>query len=183
MEVVGLDWLDGMEYWGRGGSLFLGWPWRRKVWFAWLVRAMRDHTEVDWMLCSRRPALWIEAVRCAFGVEQGLGEERRAKLARWWCQGNKPKNVWLGLAASRQADLDELLDGLLLSGAGHHWLRLEEVRGEINLTMVGSTEGLEVNALAPGGISLVVVAGRCEAASERSIREQCEANGVEFQRW
>ena len=79
--------------------------------------------------------------------------------------------------------MDLRLDDLLRSGAGHHWLRLEDVREEINLTMVGATEGLEVNALAPGRISLVVLAGDCSKAIEQSIRAQCEGNGVEFERW
>jgi hypothetical protein len=127
--------------------------------------------------------LWLDAVRFAFAVELGLGDERRAKLARWWFQGGKPMNVWLGLSASWQIELDLRLEMLLKSPAGHHWLRLEDVQEEINLTMVGMAEGMEVNALAPGRISLVVLAGSCEAAIERSIREQCEANGVAFERW
>jgi hypothetical protein len=165
----------------------------RRAWLGALVLVMRERRDVRWLLASRKPGRFMDVLGCV--ADTLCKREAGVLLHRgliWWMsqcrsrgsahgKGNaKPENVMLGLIASTQDELDYGLHHLLQCGAGGYWLHLPDLKEPLNLRLVGEVEGLEIDALAEGRISMVLFSGSLGNSHCRSVMDQCNSAGIAY---
>jgi protein gp37 len=155
-----------------------------------LLRLIVDTPNLDWLLLTKRPENYCEAMR--LGYQDGL-----------------PPNLWLGVSVENQAAADVRIPLLLQCPAAIRFLSCEPLLGPVDLTNVVVPEdcdrlnrsGLDpskFNALSveyddvhyhqpPASIGWVIAGGESGPNARpshpdwfRSLRDQCAAAGVPF---
>lgn len=161
------------------------------AWLADFIETIADCKELDFLLLTKRPALFKTRLEAAWrATEDGA---LRRKIA-WWIAGGQPMNVWAGATVENQEMADSRIARLLQIGAKVHWLSMEPLLSEVNLLLVGKEEGMQFNALGKGAIGWVVMGGESGSRANarpsdpewfRSIDEQCRVSGVPvwFKQW
>lgn len=98
-------------------------------WLAEFLTIVRDTGDLDWLLLTKRPALWGERLAAvAAAVEPGL-----ATWVTSWLEGDAPPNVWLGTTVEDQARADERVPILLKIPARVRFLSCEPLLGPVTL--------------------------------------------------
>lgn len=119
---------------------------------------------LDWLLLTKRPENVLDMVP-----------------ANWhaWL----PANVWIGTSIENQAAADERIPHLLRIPASVRFLSMEPLLGPVDLDHVVSPGSLETLR----GVQWVIVGGESGTKARpmhpdwvRSIRDQCQADGVPF---
>lgn len=113
-------------------------------WLARFLQLIHDTPNLDWLLLTKRPELWlgrVEAVirRCEANdcKDPDTGYSNlplRNSLADWAALRQPPRNVWIGTSVEDQQRADERVPALLKIPARVRFLSVEPLLGEIDLT-------------------------------------------------
>jgi protein gp37 len=151
---------------------------------------------LDWLLLTKRPENWREAMLAAARLANGSA----SALARDWLDGKPPANVWLGVSVEDQQRANERVPKLLETPAALRFLSVEPLLGPIDLAdLTCRYGGPYLDALRgivekPGQylssdryppLDWVIAGGesgpkarRCEAAWVNDVAVQCRAAKV-----
>lgn len=139
-----------------------------------LFRAIYDTPHLDWLLLTKRPEKIAELVGRAFNID------KRMEWLLAWLAGNPLPNIWLGTTAEDQAHLDIRAKHLLSVPARVHFLSMEPLLSAVDVSAL-------TNPIDKPRIDWVIVGGESGPKSRpmhpdwaRSVRAQCEADGVPF---
>lgn len=157
-------------------------------WLADLLGLVRETSNLDWLLLTKRPYLWaarLEAV--ALSAFPDRLARIGAGMAQDWFGGDKvPPNVWVGTTAEDQQRADERIPELLNIPARVRFLSCEPLLSELSLARyIGEPSGLAgdwtrlVDWVIVGGES-GPGARRMHEEWVRSLRDQCTTDGVAF---
>jgi protein gp37 len=171
------------------------------AWLADLLELIRSTPNLDWLLLTKRPELWMRrlgAARPAFCDDAPLHD-----FISSWVSGRAPDNVWIGTTVEDQARADERIPALLKIPARVRFLSCEPLLGPVDLTAVKQevAPGFfgdclqwyhrgyshEFNRTPFPTISWVICGGESGTKARpmhpnwaRSLRNQCAAAGVPF---
>jgi protein gp37 len=145
----------------------------------WLTIERTPH--LDWLLLTKRPQNWLRFVPPAWRSD--------------W-----PENVWLGTTVENQTEADRRIAHLLATPARVRFLSCEPLLGPVALDMILTPDmglyalsGVRSDGSGPSGFSLgprinwVICGGESGPGARpmhpdwaRSLRDQCQAEGVPF---
>jgi protein gp37 len=155
-------------------------PWR-----ADLLKLIYDTPHLDWLLLTKRPENWRDAIDEA--CEYAHGETWQSL----WTQGEAPENVWMGVTVENQEQADKRIPELLQIPARVRFLSCEPLLGTIDLLM--AVNGYDKHGYRKPfhktlyGLHQVIIGGESGPRARpmhpdwaRSLRDQCQAAGVSF---
>lgn len=162
------------------------------AWLADFIGTIAECKAIDFLTLTKRPGLWKKRLKAAHAASS---DPKVRRGIAWWLDGGEPMNVWAGTTVENQEMADLRIPQILRIGAGVHWLSMEPLLSEVNLTLVGVAEELQFNCLgSAGGIGWVAVGG--ESGSRKKVRpsdpawihsivEQCHQSAVPvwFKQW
>jgi len=159
-------------------------------WFVEMLDTIRQCTELDFLLCTKRPELfWGHESPCYVQgrLEAAQNAVPDSDLKRWLCEwgnGKAPKNVWVIASVENQAMLEKRVPELLKIPAVVHGLSCEPLLGPLNFQacVPNSIETFNL-----GTIDWVIAGGEsgkearpCDVEWLRSIQRQCKVGGVPY---
>jgi len=97
--------------------------------------------------------------------------------------GGLPDNLWLGLSASTQAELDERLPALLRIPAAHYWLSLEPLLGPVDLGTALDDNAIEDDGSLRPWIDWIVVGCESGRAARWGIWQPASMKVDQWQPW
>ncbi len=167
--------------------------------FADFLRLIHDTPNLDWLLLTKRPDQWTDAMKAGLDVFDHRGDAEMLNWCRDWCQGTPPANVWLGTSVENQRCADERIPQLLRIPAKLRFLSVEPMLEEVRLDTISLVAGYGYGWANPlhgthpslnqgqrgPVIDWVIVGGEsgpgarpCHADWVRGIVRQCQAAGV-----
>lgn len=159
--------------------------------FADFLRLIHDTPNLDWLLLTKRPDQWTDAMKAGLDVFDHRGDAEMLNWCRDWCQGTPPANVWLGTSVENQRCADERISQLLRIPAKLRFLSVEPLLEEVDIRRVPDL--MKSFNQSPYGwhnwlrqrIHWVIVGGEsgpgarpCNVDWVRSIVRQCQDAGV-----
>jgi protein gp37 len=153
-------------------------PWR-----ADLLKLIYDTPHLDWLLLTKRPENWRDAIDEACEYAHGDTWESM------WTQGEAPENVWIGATVENQEQADKRIPELLKIPARVRFLSCEPLLGPIQLgvSFVGGSFALYDYGEPGSKFHWVIAGGESGPRARplhpdwaRSLRDQCKAAGVPF---
>jgi len=153
-------------------------------WLADLLALISDTPNLDWLMLSKRPELWIKRVESVYdGWIKGASH---SSLVGNWLNGKPPDNVWIGTTVENQEMADKRIPELLRIPAGVRFLSCEPLLGNVDLGL----KNINPNNAQPWFKPLIhwcIVGGESGPRARpmhpdwaRSLRDQCAAAGVSF---
>lgn len=109
-------------------------------WLADMLRVVHQTPNLDWLLLTKRPALWRgrlqqaydEALSCDDAGLAGCSDDCTRCWVGRWLDGDPPRNVWLGCTAEDQRNFDQRVPELVRIPAVVHFLSVEPMLGPVN---------------------------------------------------
>lgn len=165
-------------------------------WLADLLELIRSTPNLDWLLLTKRPELWMKrmgAARPAFCDDAPLHD-----FISSWVSGRAPDNVWIGTTVEDQARADERIPELLKIPARVRFLSCEPLLEAVDLRLSRAdriVHQMEKCDTFPGfahsgkrsRIDWVICGGESGTKARpmqpdwaRGLRDQCRAAGVPF---
>lgn len=161
-------------------------------WLADMLDVVRRCDQLDWILCTKRPELFVSRIDAAFlyawddedrtgkaGVSSNLSDW----IADWIKSANIPSNVTLLTSVESQEMADKRIPELLKIPAARRGLSCEPLLGPLDLTTGGCLRGPAMQVCPT--IDWVIVGGEsgpgaraCNTKWIRSIVSQCQSAGV-----
>ncbi len=126
------------------------------------LQLIRDTPNLDWLLLTKRPELWLGRVEAAIrwcesndckDPDTGCSNlPLRNSLADWAALRQPPHNVWIGTSVEDQQRADERIPALLKIPARVRFLSVEPLLGPVRLEHIdaegsGSAEWCQIDAL------------------------------------
>ena len=155
---------------------------------------------LDWLLLTKRPENWREAVTRALAIIQEIPgaftldtePNARAWMLQNWLDGHPPRNVWIGTTAEDQQRADQRIPALLSIPARVRFLSCEPLLGPVDLAAIPrptefhqSPHGWD--AWLAKRIHWLIAGGESGPGARpmhpewaRSLRDQCQSAGVPF---
>ncbi len=110
-------------------------------WLVDMLDVVRCCDQLIWILCTKRPELWMERLFAAGKHCNERDDYRGGGLADWiegWIQRQPPKNVWLLASVENQDMADKRIPELLKIPAVVHGLSMEPLLGPVVLDEEGT---------------------------------------------
>jgi protein gp37 len=158
-------------------------------WLADLLTLIDSTGELDWLLLTKRPGAWEDAMTTILDTWVPRCGDRCADIADEWRRGQAPPNVWIGTTVEDQARADERISDLLEIPATVRFLSCEPLLGPVDLSaFMGKTGSLDDRvAIYNFGIDWVICGGESGPGARpmhpdwaRSLRDQCARVEVPF---
>lgn len=161
-------------------------------WLADFLRVIHDCQNLDWLLLTKRPELFLDRTRAAIACARGLSKPGPDEVEAFY----NPDNVWMGVTVENQEMADKRIPELLKIPARIKWLSIEPLLGPIDLQRAGAIyENADGDLEDPnptlrrewkeGAISWAVVGGEsgpkrrdCGVQAIVDIAEQCRVSNV-----
>lgn len=169
-------------------------------WLARFLRLIHDTPHLDWLLLTKRPALFGRRLA---EVEESCIEIGGKEMMHWrhaWTHNTPPSNVWIGTSVEDQPNADRRIPELLKIPAKIRFLSVEPMLGPVDLKL----DHIEVEASfrhaddckgfcdfacggeeVKGGIDWVIVGGEsgpgarpCNVEWVLSVVDQCAKASV-----
>lgn len=181
-------------------------------WLVDLLDLIRQTPNLDWLLLTKRIGNWELRIQSAFDTLAKGNSATAEPLLLWlarWLDGNSPSNVWLGVTAVNQPEVNRDIHKLLCTPAAIRFISVEPMlgamdispfleRGDSDLADDPLAAALLAGAVADGhgwvmpALDWVICGGESgpnarpmHPAWVRSLRDQCVAAGVPylFKQW
>lgn len=137
--------------------------WRADLW-----TLIGKTPSLDWLLLTKRP------------------QNVKTMMPAYW-DGRMPRNVWLGTTVENQIEADRRIPHLLRVPARVHFLSCEPLLGSVKLPSGWLNMDIPVENPAPYKIDWIICGGESGPGARpmhpdwaRSLRDQCEQEGVPF---
>lgn len=152
------------------------------AWRADLITLIYGTPHLDWLLLTKRPENWRNAIDEACEYKHGDTWQSR------WTQGEAPDNVWIGTTVENQEMADKRIPELLKIPARVRFLSVEPLLEPIDLRLVvhflGGSMAVKDKAR---DLHWVIVGGESgpnartmQLSWPRSLRDQCKEAGIPF---
>lgn len=157
-----------------------------------LLEVIASTPDLDWLLLTKRPERWAEAIGAAVAFDDPSGDRDPppgACLAADWLSGTAPTNVWLGTTVEDQRRANERIPALLDIPARIRFLSCEPLLEQVDLSRwLLCNSASEDGAPSPRqGVDWVICGGESGRGARpmhpdwvRSLRDQCELAVVPF---
>lgn len=139
-------------------------------WLAEMLDTIRQCDQVEWILCTKRPELWLPQMMKAREASVMGGRP----WIQAWLDGNPPANITLLASVENEAMADLRIPQLLAIPAARRGLSLEPLLEPVNLLpWIGNIDrkacGLEDDPLAGHLLQQAMDEGRASAPCHRSL--------------
>jgi protein gp37 len=165
----------------------------RLDWYAETLKTVKACTELDFLLVTKRPELWLPRTRAAmqhYAKAGSVNDEFCAWLENW-IDGEVPPNVWVITSAEDQPRLDKRVYYLIQIPAVVHGLSCEPLLEGLTLRfdrwLAPDIKRDSGRTDASTGVNWVIGGGEsgpharlCNVFWLDSIRKQCAAAGVAY---
>jgi protein gp37 len=162
-------------------------------WLADLLKLIHDTPNLDWLLLTKRPQNWKDAMMAVMRYleDHGGAEDGSQELHLWvldWATRKAPANVWIGTTVENQEMADLRIPLLIDIPARVRFLSCEPLLGPVNLHVPDPDWRRTYQAtIGPANISWVICGGESGPHARpmhpdwaRSLRDQCNAACVPF---
>lgn len=156
-------------------------------WLAELLELIDATRELDWLLLTKRPEDWEDAMTTILDTWVPRSGDRCADIADEWKRGNALPNVWLGTSVEDQERADSRIQDLLDIPAHTRFLSIEPLLGPVTLSAyMGKTVGIDDKLETYNfGIDWVIIGGEsgpkarpCELNWIGDLVDECDKGGA-----
>lgn len=163
-------------------------------WLARMLDTVRKCSDVDWLLCTKRPELWSKLLGDVaewLNVNRPMfSDDESEDYFEWitsWLLGGEPCNIVILTSVENQQAADQRIPELLRIPAARRGLSCEPLLGPVDFERV-PREGTSTSDFGPKGllgISWIIAGGEsgnkarpCDVDWIRSLKDQCKAADV-----